>query len=158
MATPSTAAVLDSFEAKLNELYPKRRVWRRKNEPGSRAKLMGLDPSDVSADGCFVLTAGDPDPCEKYVSSEHVHFLTLVGIHYVKLAAPDERDEDPEVRATRLAVHDVFDVPRLPGLAGALLVGFDQGAPYTEPARDAQAVVSTQTVSVLTSQPRGVGS
>lgn len=159
MATPTTAEVLDAIEATLTGLYPTRKVYRRKRPPGpTRTNLPGLGPGDLDAAGCFVLYTGDADDNSTIGSFEHVHFVTPVDVCYVKLAGPDEADEDPEVRTTRIAVNDALNVPKPSGFpAGVLVLSFEQGTPYGGELGEKRVTVSTQTVRVHATRPRGAG-
>lgn len=156
----SLADVLQGITSVLNTLYPAVPVYRRKHRLGPvKTPLSGYMNGDNIQGGAFYLVTGGDDPIDGDGATFGLVTDTFqIDLHYVKLVPNQEssRNEDTDVRAKRLAVMTALNVPRLPGVTGALMVGFDSGKPYDEVAGDAKLMASVQHVKYTTFVTRGV--
>ncbi len=154
------ADVLQGITSVLGTLYPTLPVYERKRALDPVKKpLSGYMTGDNIRDGAFYLVTGDDDPIDGDGASFGIVTDTFqIDLHYVKLVPNQEssRNEDPDVRSKRLAVMSALNVPRLPGVTGALMVGFDSGRPYSEVSGADTLMASVQHVKYTTFVTRGV--
>lgn len=153
------ANILDGMTNVLNGLYPTLPVYERKRPPGPvKAPLSGYMTGDNTRNGAFYLVTGDADPIDDQAMFDVVTDTFPIEIHYLEMVPNQEssRTEDAAIRAKRLAVMTAFNVPRLPGVLGALMVGFDSGRPYSEISGLDTHMASVQYVKYMVFTPRGV--
>ncbi len=156
----SIADVLQGVTSVLNTLYPTLPVYKRKKPLGPvKTPLSGYMTGDNVKSGAFYIVTGAVDPIDGDGATLEIITDTYdLDLHYVKLVPNQEssREEDADVRTKRTAIMLALNVPRLPGVTGALMVGFDNGRPYAEVAGADHLLASVQSMRYTTFATRGV--